>query len=378
MFYYLHLLTDLFSPLRMFRYITLRALLGAATAFLLVVVLGPLVIRGLRRLNFGEQSRDAEVEKLAEFFNSKKGTPTMGGALILFATMAATLLWAIPTNGYVLLTLATMLFMGLLGFWDDYLKVTKKNAKGVRARHKFFWQTVWVIVVMAILLAWPETRQLVRQLFVPFLKDPLVADMGLIGTFIFLWLVLVGASNAVNLTDGLDGLAIGCSNSVAVAYLMMAYVAGNIKFAAYLGVPYLPGVGELAVFCGCLLGAGLGFLWYNCHPAQVFMGDTGSLAIGGAIGMMAILIKQEIALIIIGGVFVIEAVSVVLQVASFKLTGRRIFLCSPLHHHFQWKEKLAAQAEGRAERKMETKITIRFWILSIIFALIGVAMLKIR
>jgi phospho-N-acetylmuramoyl-pentapeptide-transferase len=378
MFYYLHLLTDVFTPLRMFRYITLRALLGAATAFFIVLVLGPLVMRGLRRLNFGEQSRDGEVEKLAGFFNSKKGTPTMGGALILFATFAATLLWAVPTNGYVWLTLATMLYMGLLGFWDDYLKVLKKNAKGVRARHKFFWQTVWVVVVLAILLAWPETRQLVRQLFVPFCKEPVIADMGLLCTFLFLWLVLVGSSNAVNLTDGLDGLAIGCGNSVAVAYLAMAYVAGHAKFSAYLGVPHLPGVGELAVLCGCLLGAGLGFLWYNCHPAQVFMGDTGSLAIGGAIGMMAILIKQEIALIVIGGVFVLEAVSVVLQVASFKLTGRRIFLCSPLHHHFQWKEKLAAQAEGRAERQMETKITIRFWILSIIFALIGVAMLKIR
>ncbi|TAN35904.1 MAG: phospho-N-acetylmuramoyl-pentapeptide-transferase [Verrucomicrobia bacterium] len=378
MFYYLHLLTDWFSPLRMFRYITLRAFLGAATAFLLVLVLGPLVIRWLRRLNFGEQSRDGDVEKLAEFFNSKKGTPTMGGALIIFATIGATLLWADPGNGYVLLTLATMLYMGLLGFWDDFLKVTKKNAKGVPARYKFFWQTVWVAVLLGILLAWPETRRLVRQLFVPFFKEPVIADMGLLCTFAFLWLVIVGASNAVNLTDGLDGLAVGCSNSVAVAYLAMAYVAGNLKFATYLQVPHLPGVGELAVLCGCLLGAGLGFLWYNCHPAQVFMGDTGSLAIGGTIGIVAVLIKQEIALIIVGGVFVIEAVSVVLQVASFRLTGRRIFLCSPLHHHFQWKEKLAAQAEGRAERKMETKITIRFWILSIIFALIGVAMLKIR
>ena len=378
MFYYLHLLTNWFTPLRLFRYITLRAFLGAATAFLSVLVLGPLVLRWLRKFNFDEQSREMDVDQLKEFFRSKKGIPTMGGVLIIFATVGASLLWAVPTNGFVLLTLATMLFMGLLGFWDDYLKISKKNSKGVRARHKFFWQTVWVVVVLIVLLARPETDKLVRALFVPFCKGPLIADMGFVLTFVFLWLVLVGATNAVNLTDGLDGLAIGCSNSAAVAYLVMSYVAGHAVFANYLQVPHLPGVGELTVLCACLLGAGLGFLWYNCYPAQVFMGDTGSLAIGGFIGMIAVLIKQEVALIIVGGVFVIEALSVVLQVASFKLTGKRIFYCSPLHHHFQFKERIAAQAENRPERMMETKITVRLCILSIIFALIGVAMLKIR
>jgi phospho-N-acetylmuramoyl-pentapeptide-transferase len=378
MFYYLHLLTDWFTPLRLFRYITFRAFLGAGTAFLIVLVLAPLVLRWLRKLNFAEQSREMDVDQLKEFFRSKKGTPTMGGALIIFATVGSALLWAVPTNGYVLLTLATMLFMGLLGFWDDYLKVSKLNTKGVRARHKFFWQTAWVAVVLAILSAWSETRPFVRALFVPFCKGPVIADMGVVCSFLFLWLVVVGATNAVNLTDGLDGLAIGCSNSAAVAYLVMSYVAGHAVFSGYLQVPHLPGVGELTVLCGCLLGAGLGFLWYNCYPAQVFMGDTGSLAIGGFIGMIAVLIKQEVALVIVGGVFVIEAVSVVLQVASFKLTGRRIFYCSPLHHHFQFKERLAAQAEGRPERMMETKITVRLCILSVIFALIGVAMLKIR
>ena len=378
MLYYLHALTADFSPLRIFRYITFRAFGGAATAFLIALVLGPLVIRLLRRMNFGEQSRQADVPGIADFFNSKKGTPTMGGLLIIFATVIAALLWAIPTNGYVLLTLGTMVYMGALGFWDDYLKVTQKNPRGLLARYKLLWQAGWVAVVLGILLAWPETRELVRQLFVPFLKDPVIRDMGLGFTLLFLLLVVVGCSNAVNLTDGLDGLAIGCSNSVAVAYLAMAYVAGNIKFAHYLQVPYLPGVGELAVFCACLFGAGLGFLWYNCHPAQVFMGDTGSLALGGAIGMIAVLIKQELALVIVGGVFVLEALSVVLQVASFKLTGRRIFLCSPIHHHFQWEEKLLAQREQRLERKMETTITVRFWILSILCALLGVAMLKIR
>ena len=378
MFYYLHLLTAHFPPLRLFRYISFRAFLGAATAFLIVLVLGPLVLRWLRKLNFSEQSRGMDVKQLDGFFRSKKGTPTMGGVLIIFATVGASLLWADPANGYVLLTLGTMLFMGLLGFWDDYLKVTKKNSKGVRARHKFIWQTVWVAAVMAILIAWPETRKLVRELFVPFCKGPVITDMGFVCTFLFLWLVVVGATNAVNLTDGLDGLAIGCSNSAAVAYLVMSYVAGHAVFANYLQVPHLPGVGELTVLCACLLGAGLGFLWYNCYPAQVFMGDTGSLAIGGFIGMIAVLIKQEVALVIVGGVFVLEAMSVVLQVASFKLTGKRIFYCSPLHHHFQFKERLAAQAEGRPERMMETKITVRLCILSIIFALIGVAMLKIR
>jgi len=378
MFYYLHHLTEWFSPLRIFQYITLRAFLGAATAFLIVLVLGPVVLRWLRKLNFGEQSREMDVEQLKEFFHSKKGTPTMGGVLIIFATVGSALLWAVPANGYVLLTLGTMLFMGLLGFWDDYLKITKKNSKGVRARHKFLFQTLWVLVLFVVLLAWPPTSNLVRQLFVPFFKGPVIADMGLVLTFVFLWLVVVGATNAVNLTDGLDGLAIGCSNSAAVAYLVMSYVAGHAVFANYLQVPHLPGVGELTVLCGCLLGAGLGFLWYNCYPAQVFMGDTGSLAIGGFIGMIAVLIKQEVALIIVGGVFVIEALSVVLQVASFKLTGRRIFYCSPLHHHFQFKERIAAQAEGRPERMMETKITVRLCILSIFFALVGVAILKIR
>ena len=378
MFYYLHLLTNWFTPLRLFRYITLRAFLGAATAFLIVLMLGPLVLRWLRKFNFDEQSREMDVDQLKEFFRSKKGIPTMGGVLIIFATVGASLLWAVPTNGFVLLTLATMLFMGLLGFWDDYLKIKKKNSKGIRARHKFFWQKVWVVVVLIVLLARPETGALVRALFVPFCKGPLITDMGVMLSFVFLWLVVVGATNAVNLTDGLDGLAIGCSNSAAVAYLVMSYVAGHAVFANYLQVPHLPGVGELTVLCACLLGAGLGFLWYNCYPAQVFMGDTGSLAIGGFIGMIAVLIKQEVALIIVGGVFVIEAVSVVLQVASFKLTGRRIFYCSPLHHHFQFKERIAAQAENRPERMMETKITVRLCILSIIFALIGVAMLKIR
>jgi len=234
-------------------------------------------------------------------------------------------------------------------------------------------------VILGVLLLWPSTRERVRELMVPFFKEPVIRDMGILLTFIFLTLVMVGSTNAVNLTDGLDGLAIGCSNSVAVAYLVMAYIAGHLKFAQYLQVPYIAGTGELAVFSGCLLGAGLGFLWFNCHPARVFMGDTGSLALGGAIAMVAILIKQEVALVLVGGVFVVEALSVLLQVAYFKLTGgQRIFKCAPLHHHFELVEKERAEKEGRDVEVVETMITTRFWILAIICALIGVATLKIR
>jgi len=268
--------------------------------------------------------------------------------------------------------------MGAIGFLDDYLKISKKQSKGLGAMSKLKLQLLWTIIVVVILLCLPSTKTYMRQLMVPFLKDPIIYDMGIVGTFLFLALVLVGSTNAVNLTDGLDGLAIGCSSSVALAYLVMSYVAGHAIFADYLQVPHIPNSGELAVFCGCLLGASLGFLWYNCHPAKVFMGDTGSLAIGGAIAMVAILINQELVLMIVGGVFVMEALSVVLQVASFKLRGKRIFKCSPLHHHFELLEKERAEREGRDIEVVETMITIRFWILSIIFALIGVATLKIR
>lgn len=379
MFYYLHLLSELFSPLRVFRYITFRALAGAATAFLISILFGPPMIRWLRRLKIGQYVRKDEAPPLYIFHGKKAGTPTMGGLLIIVAVVVSTLLWAVPVNGYVLITLATMVYMGGVGFWDDHLKITKKQSKGLGARSKLILQAIWVIALAAVLLTWPATREQTRQLMVPFVKEAVIVDMGILGTTLFLLLVLVGSTNAVNLTDGLDGLAIGSSNSVAVAYLLMAYVAGHFKFAQYLQVPYVNGSGELAVFCGCLLGAGLGFLWFNCHPAKVFMGDTGSLALGGAIAIVAVLIKQELVLIIVGGVFVMEALSVLLQVAYFKLTGgKRIFRCAPLHHHFELMEKDAAKAENRDIEVVETMIVTRFWILSIIFALIGVATLKIR
>ncbi|MBU0677253.1 MAG: phospho-N-acetylmuramoyl-pentapeptide-transferase [Verrucomicrobia bacterium] len=379
MLYYLHLLTEQLSPLRVFRYITFRSFCAAGTAFFIGLFLGPWVIRTARRLKVGQQVRKEEAEHLHEFHAKKQGTPTMGGVLIILSVTISTLLWAKPTNLFVILTLATMCYMGAVGFWDDYLKIRRKQSKGLKARQKLALQIVWAALVFTFLALWPTTRELVRQLMLPFFKEPVIADMGLFFAFVFMFLVIVGSSNAVNLTDGLDGLAIGCSNSVAVAYLVMAYVSGHAVFAEYLAVPNIPGAGELAIFCGALLGGGLAFLWYNCHPAKIFMGDTGSLAIGGAIAMVAILIKQELTLIIVGGVFVMEALSVVLQVAYFKLTGgKRIFKCSPLHHHFELLEKESAEREGRDLEVVETMITTRFWILSIIFAIIGVATLKIR
>jgi phospho-N-acetylmuramoyl-pentapeptide-transferase len=379
MLYYLTLLEGLFSPLRLFQYITVRTLGAAATAFIISLLVAPGLIKRLRIINFGEQEEDERVAGLDR--RNKVGTPTMGGLLIILAAAISTLLWAIPTNMYIILTLGTFCLMGVLGFVDDYGKIKRRN--GLSVKTKFAAQLVWALVVFCVLWSIPDMQERLRDLMVPFVKHPLV-DLGLIGSFIFLFLVLVGASNAVNLTDGLDGLAIGCSNSVAVAYLLLTYVAGHYNFAEYLQVPFVRGSGELTVFCGALLGAGLGFLWYNCHPAKIFMGDTGSLALGGAIAMLAILIKQELLLIIVGGVFVIEAGSVVIQSTYFKYTrkrygkGRRVFKCAPLHHHFEFLEKERAMEQNRPPELVETVIVTRFWILSIIFALIGVATLKIR
>lgn len=378
MLYYLHELTELFPPLRIFRYISFRALGGAGTAFILSLLIGKKVIYMLHCLKVGQPIRIHDSATLYNLHQTKAGTPTMGGLMIVATVLISCLLWAVPTNVYVLVTLATMTVMGAIGFADDYLKVSKKNSKGLSARAKMLYQILWSCGAVGILFVVPESREHISKLMVPFMKDPVVQSMGVAGTLIFCTLVMTGATNAVNLTDGLDGLAIGCTNAAAVAYLIFSYVAGNMIFSNYLQVPYIPGTGELTVFCACLLGAGMGFLWFNCHPAKVFMGDTGSLALGGAIAMVAICVKQEILLIIVGGVFVMEALSVIIQVASFKLTGKRVFLCSPLHHHFEFREKAKAEKEGRDLEVVETMITTRFWILSIIFALIGIATLKIR
>jgi phospho-N-acetylmuramoyl-pentapeptide-transferase len=366
MLYFLHLLDDWFSPLRVFQYITVRAVLGAGTAFLLTLALGPPLIALLRRLTRGQHIRKDEAPPLYVLHSGKQGTPTMGGILIVFSLCVATLLWADPRVFLVWIALATVVFMALVGFWDDYLKEIKKQSKGMSARHKLLLQLLWGVAVAVALMLRPETAEKARQLMLPYLKAPAIPDLGLALTVLFVCLVMAGATNAVNLTDGLDGLAIGCSGSAAVAYLVMAYAAGHAAFASYLNVPYVRGAGELAVFCSCLLGCCLGFLWHNCHPARVFMGDTGSLALGGAIAIVAILIKQEISLLIVGGVFVMEALSVIAQVASFRLFGRRVLAMAPIHHHFEmkaWKE---------------TQVTVRFWILSILFALMGLMTLKLR
>ncbi|NQU40087.1 MAG: phospho-N-acetylmuramoyl-pentapeptide-transferase [Lentisphaerae bacterium] len=366
MLYYLYLLQDWFSPLRVFRYITIRAVAGAGTAFLLTVLAGPWVIRQLKRLNVSQPERCEEAPPLFELHGHKQDTPTMGGLLLIFSIVLSSLLWIQPTSLLAWLTVATLCYMGMVGFWDDYKKVVERNTAGLSARKKLLLQGVWAVAMASVLMLQPETAERARHLMVPFMKMPLVDDLGWFGVCLFVGVVVVGATNAVNLTDGLDGLAIGCSSSVAISYLIMAYLAGHMAFADYLMVPFVAGAGELAVFCGCLLGACLGFLWFNCHPARVFMGDTGSLALGGSIAMVAVLIKQELVLVIVGGVFVMEALSVIIQVVSFKTRGKRVFAMAPIHHHFEMKQW------------SETQVVVRFWILSIICALAGILTLKVR
>ena len=357
---------DLLKALNVFSYITFRAICAGITAFLISVVFGNFVSRKLISLKFGQPIRTAaEVHKLHELHGSKKGTPTMGGILLIGSVVISTLLWAKPENPFVWLVLFSAVFLGGIGFYDDWLKVTKKSSDGISSRLKFGLQSLLAGIFTLYFLTNPKLAATAQQLFIPFLKEPLLLGMGAL-TFIFYLLVIVGTSNAVNLTDGLDGLATGCTATVAATYAVLVYVAGNFKAASYLQVPFVPYAGELAVLCVALLGACLGFLWWNAHPARVFMGDTGSLAIGGMLGAVAICCKQELLLVIVGGVFVMEAMSVILQVASFKTTGRRIFKMSPIHHHFElsgWKENT---------------VIVRFWILSVLFALLGLATLKLR
>jgi phospho-N-acetylmuramoyl-pentapeptide-transferase len=366
MMYYLHRLSDRFIGFNVFYYVTFRSVAGAVTAFVVSLIFGNFVIRKLAALKIGQPIRAAEeVHRLAELHHGKQGTPTMGGVLVIFAVFLSSLLWARPDNRFVWLVLFTMLCLGALGFADDYLKVTKKKSAGISGRFKVLVQIILAVIVTAVFFTSPLLEVQARSLYLPFFKAPVVTNMGWY-TFLFFALVIVGASNAVNLTDGLDGLAIGCTVTVAFAYALLSYAAGNFRVAEYLQVPFYPFTAELTVVCAALVGAGFGFLWFNCHPAKVFMGDTGSLAIGGMIGVVAICCKQELLLMVVGGVFVIEAISVILQVLSFKLTGRRIFAMSPIHHHFEligWKENT---------------VIVRFWILSGIFALLGLATLKLR
>lgn len=366
MLYYLHFLSDQIDVLNVFRYATFRSAGASLTAFLLCVIFGDRLILRLTALKIGQPIRTAEeVHKLAELHGGKGGTPTMGGIMIVGSVIFSALLWAVPTNPFIVTLIFVTLGTGLLGFVDDYLKVTKKNSVGVSGKVKLVSQFGIALSAVLYLYLRPDTSEFIRQLHVPFVKDPVIDDMGIFAVLV-LPIVVVGCSNAVNLTDGLDGLATGCTLTTVAAYTVFSYAAGNAVASDYLFLPFHPQVGEVAIFCAGLLGAGLGFLWFNCHPARVFMGDTGSLAIGGMLGMIAICCKQELLLVIVGGVFVAEAVSVILQVGSFKLTGKRIFKMAPLHHHFElmgWKE---------------TKVITRFWIVSIICALVGVATLKLR
>ncbi len=355
-----HFLYPLAADIRLFnvfKYLTFRTIYAMITALAVAFLIGPWVIRRLE----GLQARQVIRTDGPESHLKKQGTPTMGGVLILAAIIVPTLLWADLTNRYVWITLLIIAGYGLIGFVDDYKKVVEKNPKGLSPRQKMFWQVLLAGGVAIYLYVDPVFTE---QLFFPFFKR-LHPDLGIF--FIaFATLVIVGASNAVNLTDGLDGLAIGPVAINAATYMLFTYIAGNVRLSAYLQIPYVPGTGELAIVCGAMVGAGLGFLWYNSYPAEVFMGDVGSLALGGGLGTLAVLTKQEILLVIVGGVFVVEALSVIFQVGSYKYRGKRIFRMAPIHHHFELK--------GVAE----PKIIVRFWILTIILALVAISTLKMR
>jgi len=352
-------LTRYQSGFNVFSYLTLRAILAVITALAIALLIGPALIRRLSRHQIGQRVRDDGPQSHLP----KAGTPTMGGALILVAIVVSTLLWADIRSRYVLIALGVTLAFGLIGFYDDYLKLIVGNSKGLAARYKYLWQSIAGLAAAVALYLTAQTPA-ETTLFVPFFKS-FALPLGVF--FIVLtYLVIVGTSNAVNLTDGLDGLAIMPAALVAGALGVFAYVTGNVVFSGYLGIPYIPGVGELLIFCATIVGAGLGFLWFNAYPAQVFMGDIGALALGAALGVVATMVRQEVVLVIMGGVFVLETVSVILQVASYKLTGKRIFRMAPIHHHFELK--------GWAE----PKVIVRFWIISLILVLVGLGTLKVR
>ncbi|MBZ0091705.1 MAG: phospho-N-acetylmuramoyl-pentapeptide-transferase, partial [Sulfuricellaceae bacterium] len=340
-----------------FNYITLRAVMATLTALAITFMVGPAMIRKLTAYKIGQSVRDDGPQTHLV----KAGTPTMGGALILVAIGVTTLLWADLHNAYVWVVLVTTLGFGAIGWVDDYRKVVHRNPKGLPARMKYFWQSL-IGLGVALFLAQSASLPAQTELIVPFFKS-VIYPLGIVGFIVLTYFVIVGTSNAVNLTDGLDGLAIMPTVMVAGALAIFAYVAGNVVFSRYLGVPYIPGAGELTVFCAALAGAGLGFLWFNAYPAEVFMGDVGALALGAALGVVAVIVRQEIVLFIMGGLFAMETLSVVLQVASFKLTGKRVFRMAPIHHHFELKGW------------PEPRVIVRFWIISVVLVLIGLATL---
>jgi len=348
-----------FTALHLFQYITFRTIMAALTSMAMSLLFGPALIRKLAALKAGQVVRkDGPQTHL-----SKAGTPTMGGVMILLSVAVATMLWADLNNRYVWLVLAVMVCFGAIGFYDDYRKLVLKDSRGLASRWKYFWQSVFGLAA-AWFLYHTAINPAETSLFVPLFKHVAI-PLGLF--FVVLtYFMIVGFSNAVNLTDGLDGLAIMPTVLVSGALGVFAYLAGNKVFSEYLGIPAIPGAGELAVFCGAMSGAGLGFLWFNTYPAQVFMGDVGALAIGAALAAIAVIVRQEIVLLIMGGVFVMETVSVMLQVASFKMTGKRIFRMAPIHHHFELKGW------------PEPRVIVRFWIISVVLVLIGLATLKVR
>ena len=352
-------LSQWYSGFNVFQYLTLRAILGVLSALFLSLWLGPVMIRRLSYHQIGQYVRDDGPESHL----SKAGTPTMGGALILMAIGISTLLWADLANRYVWVVLGVTFLFGAIGWVDDYKKLIKRQSMGLRAKYKYSWQSLVGLGAALFLYATAQSPA-ETQLIVPFFKS-ISIPLG-VGYVVLTYFVIVGSSNAVNLTDGLDGLAILPTVMVGGALGIFAYVTGNVNFATYLGIPYVHGVGEIVVFCSALVGAGLGFLWFNTYPAQVFMGDVGALALGAALGVVAVVVRQELVLVIMGGVFVMETISVILQVSSYKLTGRRIFRMAPLHHHFE----LIGWPEPR--------VIVRFWIITVILVLIGLATLKIR
>jgi phospho-N-acetylmuramoyl-pentapeptide-transferase len=352
-------LSEFYAPFAVFKYITLRAIMAVLTALLISLVAGPKVIRLLNRLQMGQAIRTDGPKSHLE----KAGTPTMGGALILLSIFVSSLLWSDLSNLYVWVVMSVTLLFGLIGWVDDYRKVVEKNPRGLPSRWKYFWQSVVGLGAAVFLFTTAESSANL-ELIVPFFKD-IAIYMG--PFFIVLtYFVIVGTSNAVNLTDGLDGLAILPTVLVAGALGIFAYLTGHFQFASYLHIPYIAGAGELLIFTAAICGAGLGFLWFNTYPAMVFMGDVGSLALGAALGVIAVIVRQEIVLVIMGGVFVMETLSVILQVASFKLTGKRIFRMAPLHHHYELKGW------------PEPRVIVRFWIITVMLVLLGLATLKLR
>ncbi|MFH1552611.1 MAG: phospho-N-acetylmuramoyl-pentapeptide-transferase [Candidatus Omnitrophota bacterium] len=362
MFYHvLYPLREFWFGFNVFRYITFRASMAAVTSFAICVIFGPAIIKQLKKFNISQYVRKEHVESLYDLHKHKEGTPTMGGLLIIVSVLVSSLLWCSFDNDYILLALAGMIWLGVIGFLDDFIKLRNKNAKGLQAVTKLIGQAILALIIGIFVI---NNKAIGSGLYIPFIKNAVVN----LGVFyiLFILFVIVGTSNAVNLTDGLDGLAIGCVTFIALTYAVISYVTGHAEISRYLQIFYLPGSGELTVFCAALAGAGLGFLWFNSHPATIFMGDTGSLALGGSIAIVSVLIKKEILLFIAGGVLVAESASVILQVLSFKLRKKRLFLMAPIHHHFQIKGW------------HESKITIRFWIIAAILALLSMATLKVR